>query len=149
MQDPSRLKEILGATATLEFRMVDDQNSVQEALAGTVPVTSELFQDRDGRPVLTKKSIMLTGEYIIDASSGIDTQSGSPAVFITLDGKGASLFSRRTRDKIVVAGHWAALGHRLRADLVALDSGCVYGGALTAIRLEDREVYVEPNRDAE
>lgn len=54
---------------------------------------------------------------------------------------------RASRDAVVVAGHWAALGHRLRSDLVALDSGCVYGGALTAVRLEDREVVRVPNRD--
>lgn len=55
---------------------------------------------------------------------------------------------RRSRQVVAVAGHWAALGRRLRPDLVALDSGCVYGGELTAVRLEDREVFVEPNREA-
>lgn len=100
VQDTTRAKEILGGTATLEFRMVDDQNSVQEALDGRVPATSKLYQERDGRPILLKKNLMLTGEYIIDAASGIESQTGSPAVFITLDGKGARLFSQRTRDKI-------------------------------------------------
>ena len=100
VQDTTRAKEILGGTATLEFRMVDDQNSVQEALDGRVPATSKLYRERDGRPILLRKNLMLTGEYIIDAASGIDSQAGSPAVFITLDGKGARLFSQRTRDKI-------------------------------------------------
>ena len=100
VQDTTRAKEILGGTATLEFRMVDDQNSVQEALDGHVPATSKLYRERDGRPILLKKNLMLTGEYIIDAASGIESQTGSPAVFITLDGKGARLFSQRTRDKI-------------------------------------------------
>ena len=100
VQDTTRAKEILGGTATLEFRMVDEQNSVQEALDGRVPVTSQLYQERDGAPILLKKNLMLTGEYIIDAASGIESQTGSPAVFITLDGKGARLFSQRTRDKI-------------------------------------------------
>ena len=100
VQDSATAKRILGGTATLEFRMVDDQNSVQAALDGSVPATSKLYRERDGTPVLLKKSVMLSGEYIIDAASGIDSQSGSPAVFITLDGKGAKLFSIRTRDKI-------------------------------------------------
>ena len=55
---------------------------------------------------------------------------------------------RRSRDHVVVTGHWAALGRRLRPDLVALDSGCVYGGALTAVRLEDRRVLEQPNRES-
>ena len=100
VQDTARAKEILGATATLEFRMVDDQNSVQAALAGRTPATSRLYQERNGQPILLKRSVMITGEYIIDAASGIDQQGGSPAVFITLDGKGARIFSQRTRDKI-------------------------------------------------
>ena len=100
VQDTARAKEILGATATLEFRMVDDQNSVQAALSGSVPATSKLYQERDGRPILLKRNVMITGEYIVDAASGIDSQSSSPAVFITLDGKGARIFSQRTRDKI-------------------------------------------------
>ena len=54
---------------------------------------------------------------------------------------------RKSRDQVVVAGHWAALGRRLRPNLLALDSGCVYGGALTAVRLEDRRVFECPNRD--
>ena len=100
VQDTAKAKEILGATATLEFRMVDTEHSVQEALAGRVPATARLYRETDGSPILLKRSVMLSGDYIVDASSGIDQQSGSPAVFITLDGKGASLFSRRTRDEI-------------------------------------------------
>jgi preprotein translocase subunit SecD len=100
VQDTAKAKEILGATATLEFRMVDSEHSVQEALAGRVPATARLYQESDGSPILLKRSVMLSGDYITDASSGLDQQSGTPAVFITLDGKGASLFSARTRDKI-------------------------------------------------
>ncbi len=100
VQDTARAKEILGATATLEFHMVDEQHSLDEALAGRVPATSKLYKTREGRPVLLKRSVMLTGDYITDAASGIEQQTGSPAVFITLDGKGARIFSQRTRDKI-------------------------------------------------
>jgi preprotein translocase subunit SecD len=80
--------------------MADTEHSVQEALAGRVPATARLYRESDGSPILLKRSVMLSGEYITDASSGLDQQSGTPAVFITLDGKGASLFSKRTRDKI-------------------------------------------------
>lgn len=100
VQDTARAKEILGATATLEFRLVNTEHSVQEAVDGRVPVAAKLYYDRDGQPILLKKRVMLTGEYIIDAASGIDQLSGSPAVFITLDGKGARIFSRATRDNV-------------------------------------------------
>ncbi len=100
VQDTAKAKEILGATATLQFRMVDTEHSVQEALAGRIPATARLYRESNGAPILLKRSVMLSGDYITDASSGLDSQSGTPAVFITLDGKGASLFSKRTRDKI-------------------------------------------------
>ncbi len=100
VQDTARAKDILGATATLEFRMVDEEHSLPEALDGRVPAGSRLYRERNGRPVLLFRQLMLTGESIIDAASGIDQQTGSPAVFITLDGKGARIFSERTKDKI-------------------------------------------------
>ena len=99
VQNTARAKEILGATATLEFRMVHDESAAALA-SGRVPGTAKLFHDRNAAPILLRRNVMLTGEYITDAASGIDQQSGSPAVFITLDGKGARLFSDRTRDKI-------------------------------------------------
>ena len=99
VQDTARAKEILGATATLEFRMVHDESATALA-SGRTPSTAKLYHERNGAPILLQRSVMLTGEYITDAASGIDQQSGSPAVFITLDGKGARLFSNRTRDKI-------------------------------------------------
>ena len=100
VQDTARAKDILGATATLEFRMVDEEHSVPDALDGRVPAGSRLYHERNGRPVLLYRQLMLTGDSIIDAASGIDQQTGSPAVFITLDGKGARIFSERTKDKI-------------------------------------------------
>ena len=100
VQDTARAKDILGATATLEFRMVDEEHSVSDAQDGRIPAGSRLYHERNGRPVLLYRQLMLTGDSIIDAASGIDQQTGSPAVFITLDGKGARLFSERTKDKI-------------------------------------------------
>ncbi|MGE0482765.1 MAG: protein translocase subunit SecD [Gammaproteobacteria bacterium] len=100
VEDTAEAKKILGATATLEFRMVDTDGDVQAAVDGRVPLNSKLYHDRAGNPLLLDKRIMLTGEYIIDASSGIEQQTGSPAVFITLDGKGARIFGRATREQI-------------------------------------------------
>ncbi len=101
VEDTAEAKKILGATATLEFRLVDFNNNAQKALdSGHIPVNSKIFYDKEGKPILLDKKVMLTGEYIIDASSGIEQTSGGPAVFITLDGKGSRLFSRATRDQI-------------------------------------------------
>jgi len=100
VQDPARAKDILGATATLEFRMVDEVHSAQDAIDGRVPAGSKLYNHRNGRPLLLKKQVMLTGDYIIDAASGIDSVSGGADVTITLDGKGARIFSRATRDEV-------------------------------------------------
>jgi len=100
VQDTAQAKKILGATATLEFRLVDFEHDVQDAVNGRVPAGSQLYYHRDGRPYLLKKRVMLTGEHIINAASTLDSQSGSPAVSITLDGKGARAFSNATRDNI-------------------------------------------------
>jgi preprotein translocase subunit SecD len=99
VQDTARAKDILGATATLEFRMVHEAD-VQSALQGRVPLGARLYYDREGRPLLLKNRVMLTGDYIADAASGIEQQTGSPAVFITLDSKGARIFSERTKDEV-------------------------------------------------
>jgi protein-export membrane protein, SecD/SecF family len=101
VQDTARAKEILGATATLEFRMVDEEHDAREAAqSGRIPVGSRLYHERNGTPVLLKKQVMLTGEYITDAASGIEQQTGSPAVYITLDSKGGRIFSNATKDNV-------------------------------------------------
>ena len=100
VQDTARAKDILGATATLEFRMTDEDHVVQDALDGRVPAGSRLYYERTGNPVLLQKQIMLTGDYIIDAAAGFDSVSGSPNVSITLDGKGAKRFSDATAEEV-------------------------------------------------
>jgi len=100
VEDTAEAKKILGATATLEFRMVDATGDIQAAVAGKVPIKSKLYSERNGNKILLEKTVILTGEYIIDASSGLEAQSGSPAVFITLNGKGARVFSRITGQNI-------------------------------------------------
>ncbi len=100
VQDTAQAKKILGATATLEFRLVDFEHDVQDAVNGRVPANAKLYHHRDGRPFLLQKRVMLTGEHIINAQSTLDSQSGTPAVSITLDGKGAHAFSNVTGDNV-------------------------------------------------
>ncbi len=100
VQDTARAKEILGATATLEFRLVDEKNSPQDAVDRQAPAGSELYYERTGQPILLKKQVILTGDSIINAASGIDSQTGGPNVSITLDGTGAKRMSHGTRDNV-------------------------------------------------
>lgn len=96
VQDTARAKEILGATATLEFRLVDETNDPFVAeRSGRAPIGTELYKERNGNPILLKRRVMLTGDYITGAASGFD-QNNLPAVHIDLDGKGAKRFSRVT-----------------------------------------------------
>jgi len=97
VQDTARAKEILGKTATLEFRMVDEEHNARAAEKGRVPPGAKLYYERNGDPILLKNQVMLTGDYIVDASSGLDTQSGGAAVFISLDGKGGRIFEDATK----------------------------------------------------
>lgn len=99
VNDPSEAVEILGATATLEYRAVDIEGSVQDALAGKAPPTSKLYYERDGNPVLLKKQVIVTGDQIIDARSGFD-EGNLPAVIVRLDGKGAKKMSDFTKESV-------------------------------------------------
>lgn len=99
VQDTARAKEILGATATLEFRMVDTDHPTPTDETKT-PIGSKLYKDRQGRPVLLQRKIIVTGDQIIDASSGLEQQSGSAAVFITLNGPGARKMGDTTKENI-------------------------------------------------
>ncbi len=101
VQDTARAKEILGATATLEFRLTDETHDAEDAArTGRVPAGLKLYTQREGGHALLKNRVMLTGDYIIDASSGLEKQSGTPAVYITLDGKGAKIFSKVTSENV-------------------------------------------------
>ena len=96
VQDTARAKEILGATATLEFRMVDEQNNAFQAQStGRIPSSSKLYKERNGQPILLKRQVMLEGDHIIDAQSGLD-ENGQPSVSITLDSKGSKRFAKST-----------------------------------------------------
>jgi preprotein translocase subunit SecD len=102
VQDTARAKEILGATATLEFRLTEGTYAEwQDAeTTGRVPLSAKLYHERDGRPVLLKRRVIVTGDQINNAASTIDQQSGTPAVSVTLDGKGAKKMGEVTRDNI-------------------------------------------------
>ena len=99
VQDTARAKEILGATATLEFREVDSSADLAAAAAGRAPAGSEIKQDRDGRPVVLKKRVILGGSSITDASSSVD-EYGRPQVNISLDSEGGSKMSTFSRQNI-------------------------------------------------
>lgn len=100
IQDSARAKQILSATATLEFRLADVDNSVDTALAGRAPVTSRIYYERNGRPILLKKRVIITGDRITHATSGFDSDSGTPAVHINLDGAGARAMARTTKENL-------------------------------------------------
>jgi preprotein translocase subunit SecD len=100
VQDTVEAKRILGATATLEYRAVDYEHDVQSAVAGTVPAGSRLYKDRDGNPVLLKKAVIVTGDQIVNASSGLDQQTGGPQVSVMLDAKGARSMLNFTKKNV-------------------------------------------------
>lgn len=104
VQDTAKAKEILGRTATLEIRLVDEEKSdiatLEKADKGQAPIGDEVFKNRDGRAILVKKSVVLTGDYITDAGPGTDNQSGRSTVNVTLDARGARIFQQVTRDNV-------------------------------------------------
>ncbi|CAC9458688.1 Protein-export membrane protein SecD (TC 3.A.5.1.1) [uncultured Gammaproteobacteria bacterium] len=98
VQDTARAKEILGAVATLEFRMVDEKNDPQTAIrSGRVPIGSKLYYFKDGRPLLLKNRVIATGENITGAASGVDQESSTPMVNITLDSIGGRAMLNTTK----------------------------------------------------
>ena len=102
VQDTAKAKDILGRTATLEVRMVDDSLEALNALAaGRTPPGLEVFTERGGGPLLLRREVLLTGENLTDAQAGFDSQNpGEPAVHLTLDAKGARIFREVTRENI-------------------------------------------------
>ncbi|HTF14232.1 MAG TPA: protein translocase subunit SecD [Burkholderiales bacterium] len=104
IQDPTRAKEILGRTATLEVRMVDEDNMNAAAFAaaqgGQVPFGDEFYVERNGQPILVRKQVVLTGDRLTDAQPGFDNQTQEPAVHLTLDATGARIFKEYTRENV-------------------------------------------------
>ena len=101
VQDTAKAKDILGRTATLEVRMVDESTEARAAeQGGIVPFGTERYLERDGRPLIVKKQVVLTGDNLTDAQPGFDSQTQEPVVNLTLDGKGARIFKDVTRDNV-------------------------------------------------
>jgi preprotein translocase subunit SecD len=105
VQDTAKAKDILGRTATLEVRLVDDENSqnpavMEEAAKGQPPVGTEYYVERSGAPLLVKKQVVLTGDRLTDAQPGFDNQTHEAAVHLTLDSAGARIFKDVTRENV-------------------------------------------------
>jgi preprotein translocase subunit SecD len=100
VQDTGEAKRILGRTATLEIMLVDEEHSVESAVAGAVPIGSRLYRDRQGRPILLKRQVIYSGDNIVDAAAGFDSQSGGAVVHITLDARGAAVNQRVTGENV-------------------------------------------------
>ncbi|MBE0548029.1 MAG: protein translocase subunit SecD [Rubrivivax sp.] len=102
VQDTAKAKDIIGRTATLEVRMVNETTEAREAERGSTPVPfgSERFLERDGRPIIVLRQVVLTGENLTDAQPGFDSQTQEPVVNLTLDAKGARVFRDVTRENV-------------------------------------------------
>ena len=102
VQDTAKAKDILGRTATLELRMVDDSAEAQAAVSGggVVPFGTERFLERDGRAVIVKKQVILTGDSLTDAQPGLDSQSQQPKVDLTVDAKGGRIMRDVSRENL-------------------------------------------------
>jgi preprotein translocase subunit SecD len=102
VQDTAKAKDILGRTATLEVRLVDDSAEASAAMsgAGPVPFGTERYAEKGGRPIIVKRQVILTGENLVNAQSGFDKQTQEPEVQLTLDAKGARIFRDVTRENI-------------------------------------------------
>ncbi len=104
VQDTAKAKEIIGRTAILEMRMVDEERSdpatIEKAENGQLPPGTELYYDRSGNPLLVKKEVILTGERLEDASPGVDQMTGQSVVYLDLDSVGTNIFKEVTRKNI-------------------------------------------------
>ncbi len=101
VQDTAKAKDILGRTATLEVRMVDESTEARAAeQGGIVPFGAERYLEREGRPLIVKKQVVLTGDNLTDAQPGFDSQTQEPVVNLTLDAKGARIFKDVTRENV-------------------------------------------------
>ncbi len=101
VQDTAKAKDILGRTATLEVRMVDDSPEALSQLSqGIVPFGTERYKDREGRDILVKRQVVLTGDNLNDAQPGFDSQTQEPTVNLTLDAKGSRIFKDVTRENV-------------------------------------------------
>ena len=131
VQDPAQAERVLGATATLEFRLVcDGENAMEAERRGRAPIGCELFTDRSGSPVLLKRRTIVTGDQLVDATSGFS--QGQPAVFVRLDNKGSRSMLETTKNNLKKP--MAVVFVEQKRDLVER------GGKMVEVRRVDREV---------
>lgn len=130
VQDSAKAKEILGTTASLEFRLVDEDADLTAALRGRVPANAELFYTADGRPVLLEKHIVLTGDHISGASAGYD-ENGQPQVNIKLDTQGGSKLSAASKD---------AVGRRMASVFIEYKAGTELAADGTPVLVKQQQV---------
>ena len=134
VQDPAQAERVLGATATLEFRLVDEANNAFEAAErGRAPIGSALYRDRFGQPVLLQRDVIATGDQLTDASAGFD--EGQPAVFVNLDARGARRMGEATRANL--NKRMAVVFIEQKRDLVERD-----GETREVTRTEERVISV-------
>jgi preprotein translocase subunit SecD len=134
IQDPAQAERVLGATATLEFRLVDEANNAFEAAErGRAPIGSSLYRDRNGQPVLLQREVIATGDQLTDASAGFD--EGQPAVFVNLDARGARRMGETTRANL--NKRMAVVFIEQKRDLVERD-----GETREVTRTEERVISV-------
>ena len=100
VQDTAKAKEIIGRTATLEIALVDEEHDLGAALSGQVPSGAKLYKDRRGQPILLKKQVIYSGDNIVDAAAGFDSQQGGAVAHITLDARGAGINQRVTGENV-------------------------------------------------
>ncbi len=121
VQDTARAKEILGRTATLEIMLVDEERDVRGAVSGRVPPGSRIYKMRDGRPILLKNRIIYSGDNVVDAAPGFDSQTSQPIVSITLDARGAAINQRVTGKN--VGKRMAVVYIEIKSDIKLDESG--------------------------
>ena len=131
IQDPAQAKRVLGATATLEFRLVcDGENAIEAERRGRAPIGCELFSDRGGQPVLLKRRMIVSGDQLVDATSGFS--QGQAAVFVKLDSKGSRAMLDTTKNNLKKP--MAVVFVEQKRDLVERD------GEMVEVRRTEREV---------
>ena len=131
IQDPAQAKRVLGATATLEFRLVcDGENAIEAERRGRAPIGCELFSDRGGQPVLLKRRMIVSGDQLVDATSGFS--QGQPAVFVKLDSKGSRAMLDTTKNNLKKP--MAVVFVEQKRDLVERN------GEMVEVRRTEREV---------
>jgi preprotein translocase subunit SecD len=131
VQDPAQAERVLGATATLEFRLVcEGQNALEAERRGRAPIGCELFSDRNGGPVLLKRRTIVSGDQLVDATSGFS--QGQPAVFVRLDSKGSRAMLETTKNNLKKP--MAVVFVEQKRDMVERD------GEMVEVRREEQEV---------